>query len=110
MEVLWALGSERIEELEQFRRLMHGFDHVTLNSGVSEYVHRALRSPQFRELYFDYLTELIDMGLDGPFMSIATHGHCDYLFREHRIENVYDAESFLDYCLNLGKEYRKAVQ
>ena len=62
------MGNEGVEDLEQFRCLMHGFDHVTLNTGLSEYVYRALNSARFQDLYFDRLTELIDMGLAGPFL------------------------------------------
>jgi hypothetical protein len=110
MEAMRTMDNRSIEELDQFRHLMYSFDYATLNTGVSEYVHRVLKSELFRELYFDRLTELIDEGLAGPFLSIAANGHCDYLFREHRLENVQDADSFLGYCLNLGREYREAVQ
>jgi hypothetical protein len=110
MEAVPLMDDQVIEELEQFRVLMHSFDHVTLNTGLSEYVHRVLKSARFRELYFDRLTELIDLGLAGPFLSIARDGHCDYLFTEQVLPNVHDADSFLEYCLYLGNEYRKAVQ
>lgn len=110
MERDGQMGDQGLDELEQFRSLMHGFDHVSLNSGLSEYVHRVLKSARFRDLYFNRLTELIDLGLAGPFLSIAADGHCDYLFSEQRLGNVHDANSFLEVCLDLGNEYRKAVQ
>src|SRR6266478_2317899 len=104
------MGNQSLEELERFRHLMRSFDHVKPNIGPWEYVYAHLKSDRFRNLYFERLTELVDLGVAGLFLSIASDGHCDYLFAERRLESIHNADSFLEWCLSLGKEYRNAVQ
>jgi len=46
----------------------------------------------------------------GPFYSIYTNGHCEYIFRDKdRFPQINDAEDFLDYCTEIIKKYQEEV-
>lgn len=100
------MGDQETDDLERFRHLMRGFDHIDGSGRLYD----ALTTKRFRMLYLDDLTDLIDLGLAGPFLAIDRNGNCDYIFSESRIIGVREADDFLRDCLTQAEAYRNSVQ
>jgi hypothetical protein len=62
---------------------MPGFDQVNPQTDTDP-AHGSnpaydLKTDRFQAIYVEHLTELLDLGLAGPFYAIQMNGQCDYL-------------------------------
>ena len=91
-------GGVRMTELERFRELFwQGFGAP------------ALKTDWGRDVYADVYPA--SDSLAGPLYAIVTYGNCEYVFApsETRFPGVHDADSFLNWCLELVEDYRGPI-
>lgn len=97
-EIDETIGAFKMAELERFRELFwHGFGAPTLKTDWGWDVRGDV--------------ELTSDALAGPLYGIFTSGNCDYVFApsETRFHGVNDADSFLNWCLELVEDYRSPI-
>jgi hypothetical protein len=96
-----------VQKIEKFRTLLSKLDQVNTKApGTKRRGNPAydLRTDRFRNVYTQHLTELLDLGLAGPFHAIAANGNCDYLFKNNVLRRP---EDLLDWGAEVAGAYRE---
>jgi hypothetical protein len=86
-----------MEQLDQFKKIFWDAFHRP-----------KLNTDKYVELWNSL--EPVNDQVAGPFYSIYTNGHCEYIFRDKdRFPQIKDADDFLDYCTEVIKKYQEEV-